>query len=285
MFQPPYHITGLRWHPIVSCRGIPDNDIRVGPRGIEGDREFVIVDTRNGLVLTQYDEPTLCQLYPIVGKGKILVQIPRQAVLSIPFPGAQKGFQRQFTMQGKTETGIDQGDDIARALSNFLNRRVRLVRHDPHGTPQLHPLLGIGTADLEDLNKRLSYAHSGTVFTSMTQFRPNFVWEGLRAYEADRWDLIEIGGVQFQGEDLCEQPATVNIDQASGKVHPREEPLRTLATYRRLQQLNGGDLRPPVFGRMFRNLEEGMIRVGQRITVPQAKPGSGVYYHSKLSTH
>jgi uncharacterized protein len=131
--------------------------------------------------------------------------------------------------------GIDQGDDAARWLGDFLGRPVRLVREPARAVrarrPDLTALLIISEASLDSLNTRIR--DRGATAVPMSRFRPNIVITGWPdPHTEDRAYRMTIGaaGVGF-GERAIRCAVTMN-DQATGhRAGP--EPLRTLADYRR----------------------------------------------------
>jgi len=87
------------------------------------------------------------------------------------------------------------------------------------------PYLLVGEASLTDLNERLA------VPVPMNRFRPNLVFSGGQAYEEDQWSDFTIGDVDFRGVKPCGRCLIITTDQDTGTRY--QEPLKTLATYRR----------------------------------------------------
>jgi uncharacterized protein YcbX len=99
----------------------------------------------------------------------------------------------------------DMGALCAQWFSDFLGRRLRLVRFDPE-RPRLanrawtgaieaatafqdgYPLLVASSASLEEVNRRLALAGEAPV--TMARFRPNLVFDGLDAHAEDHLDEI-----------------------------------------------------------------------------------------------
>jgi len=146
-------------------------------------------------------------------------------------------------------SGLDQGEEVARWLSEFIGEPLRLVAFDAAqrrvvdprftGSAGFHtqfadgyPLLVIGAASLEDLNARLPAA------LPMNRFRPNLVLDGLPAYAEDRIHELHAPGICLRLVKPCTRCSITATDQARGAVDG-EEPLHTLHGYRWDRTLHG----------------------------------------------
>ena len=92
----------------------------------------------------------------------------------------------------------------------------------------------------------------------MDRFRPNIVVEGCPAHAEDGWLRVTMGEVSFRVVKPCARCVITTTDQATGvRGH---EPLRTLATYRRVG-------RNVLFGQNLIHDGPGTLRVGDRVDV------------------
>ena len=264
-------ISKLFIYPIKSCAGIEVEELRLLPYGSEYDRQFVIVDG-DGKAITQREEPRLSLVRTTFWDTRFLVaHIPATEGLLIRLK-REDGEEREAVVWGDTCKGLDEGDEIAEALSTFLGRAVRLVRYVPTN-PRLrmssylgervsisfadaYPLLIISEASLRDLNRRLPAKH---LPLEMNRFRPNIVIGHARPYEEDKWQAISVNGVLLRGANQCVRCATTLVDQATGRTG--KEPLRTLGKYRKTSK-------GVVFGRNFIHLGEGIIRRKDVVDTP-----------------
>jgi uncharacterized protein YcbX len=89
-----------------------------------------------------------------------------------------------------------------------------------------YPVLLISEASLADLNGRLADP------ITMERFRPNIVVGGTTAFAEDGWTKVTIGGVGFRGAKRCDRCVVTTVNPETGECG--HEPLRTLATYRKL---------------------------------------------------
>jgi hypothetical protein len=168
----------------------------------------------------------------------------------------------------------DEGDAAAAFLSAFLGTPARLMRMadswvrpvDEDYAPQpaqtgfadAFPLLVLSEASLAELNRRIELRGRRTV--SMDRFRPNLVVTGCEPFAEDRWRTIRVGAVLLDLVKSCARCAITTVDQARGLVPDHEEPLATLATFRR-----EGD--KVLFGRNAVHRGPGRISVGDLVSV------------------
>jgi len=89
-----------------------------------------------------------------------------------------------------------------------------------------YPFLLATEASLQDLNGRLAQP------LPMNRFRPNFIVSGATPFAEDAWKIVSIGGSKFHVVKPCSRCVTTTVDQEHG-VRAGDEPLRTLATFRR----------------------------------------------------
>jgi hypothetical protein len=91
------------------------------------------------------------------------------------------------------------------------------------------------------------------------------VLEGAPPYDEDKMAHLRIGGVELFGTTLCLRCAIPTTNQLTGERG--KEPLRTLATYRKVE---GG----VVFGRNFNHRGTGRIALGDPVELLARDRGS-----------
>lgn len=265
-------VSALHVYPVKSCRGISLTAADVGRMGIRHDRQWMFVDD-GGMFVAQragsqlgVEVRTMCLIETEIADGRLILTAPEMPSLETPLEG-QSGPEIPVRVWDSHVSGTDQGSDAAEWATEYLSRerpgRYRLVRMPDdgirppkRGTSALayadaYPFLVISEASLEDLNRRLEEP------VPMERFRPNLVLQGCDPYGEDRLERIRAGQVELVGMTLCERcplPTTNQRTAERGK-----EPLRTLATYRRM---SGGVM----FGRNFNHASTGVIRVGDPAT-------------------
>jgi hypothetical protein len=114
------------------------------------------------------------------------------------------------------------------------------------------PFLVISQESLADLNGRLSQP------LPMNRFRPNLVVAGGEAFAEDSWKNIEVGGVRLRMVKPCGRCVVTTTDQAT--TARGTEPLRTLATYRKVD----GEV---MFGQNAVHESTGGLRIGDAVVI------------------
>lgn len=238
-------LSGLTVYPVKSCRGISLTTARMTERGIDHDREWMIVDA-TGRFLTQRQVPRMAQIATALSTSALHLSAAGMPTLDIPFDAAF--VPAQVTVWRDTLWALDQGDAVAAALSGWIGQPVRLVRFDPAvrrdcnpayagpggahtGFADGYPVLIISEASLADLNARLPEP------LPMNRFRPNIVLSGVEAYDEDHIAELSSGAVALRPVKACARCQITTTDQVSAAVGV--EPLQTLATYRHDAKLEG----------------------------------------------
>lgn len=269
------HISGLFVYPIKSCAGVRLTEAIVGERGILHDREFMIVEPRQGRMLTQRDYPRMCLIRAMPQEDQMIIQVPKIATEVFSFSGETDQFERQVAVWDDTVPAFDQGKWISEILSAFLETDCRLVRMDPNhfrksrlgdsgvAFADAYPFLGIGDASLEDLNGRLEED------MPMNRFRPNITFAGTAPFAEDSWRVLKIGDMHLIGETLCARCAVPTTDQATGARG--KEPSATLAKFRLPRHIGNGWKTPyknkVYFGRNFNFQGEGVLEEGMEVEI------------------
>ena len=65
-----------------------------------------------------------------------------------------------------------------------------------------------------------------TITTS--NFRPNFVVKGPKAYAEDNWEWVKIGNIVFENVKPCTRCVLTTVDPVKGEKNSNMEPLKTL---------------------------------------------------------
>lgn len=96
-------------------------------------------------------------------------------------------------------------------------------------------LLLISEESVSDLNHRLnSIEKEGSPMeVDAMRFRPNLVISGGEPYVEDHWSRLKIGPNHFMSLGGCNRCQMINLSYQAGEVQRSNEPLATLAAYRR----------------------------------------------------
>jgi hypothetical protein len=242
----PFTLAALHLYPVKSCRGIAAAEATVTDAGLEHDREWMVV-TPEGRFVTQRECPRLATVRVALDAGALTLAAEGAGTVAVPL--GLRGIPVEVTVWRDRCRAHDQGDEVARWLSDTLVRPLRLVRFEPSQRRLSDPawtggleaatrfsdgfaLLAISRASLADLNARLA------VPLTMDRFRPNLELDGLPPYgEDDLQDLVS-GALRLRCVKPCTRCVITTTNQATAKVEG-DEPLKTLKTYRWDPQLRG----------------------------------------------
>jgi hypothetical protein len=230
-------VTGLHTYPVKSCAGVALQQARVTPRGLEFDRDFMVVDDENDFV-SQRRVPELALVVPTIGDGVITLTAPGMEAVRVPLElEGDAGELITATVHRRPMTGQIVREGLNEWFTRFLppykdNRRFRLlrVREDiPTYIKDRYQKVGasnqVGFADgsamllasepsLAQLNMQLDEP------VPMNRFRPNIVVDGadLPPYDEDFWTHIQIGGLDAFVVKASDRCSIIDTDQRTATV-------------------------------------------------------------------
>jgi uncharacterized protein YcbX len=260
-------LSNLTYYPIKACRGFDIPESLVERMGLADDRRMMVV-TPEGEFLTQREYAKLALITPTLKNDSVTLSAPNFD--SIRFAIQKSGTPTSVNIwKSKGVSAIDQGDESAQWLSDWLGVSVRLVHVDENfkrnlnpefavsaddhtGFADGYPILIISEASLQDLNSRLVSA------LPMNRFRPNIVVKDCEPFAEDTWKRIRIGDVEMALVKPCPRCEVTTIDKET--LERNKEPLKTLGKYRK--QKDGA-----MFGMNVIPLNEGQVKVGMNVEV------------------
>lgn len=260
-------VSTLTYYPIKACRGFDVPASNITRMGLEHDRRMMVV-TSDGEFLTQREYPRLALITPTLKNEAVTLSAPNFE--SIQFTVQSSGTPAPVNIWSSSGVdAIDQGDEAAAWLSDWLATSVRLVHiadgfkrkvnslyavnSDDHtGFADGYPILIISEESLQDLNSRLDSA------LPMNRFRPNLVVKGCEPFAEDTWKHIRIGDVEMALVKPCPRCVVTTIDKET--LAKSKEPLKTLEKYRR-HELGA------IFGMNTIPLNEGKIEIGMTMEI------------------
>jgi uncharacterized protein YcbX len=253
--EPHVGIAALHVYPVKSCAGVSLNEALLIETGIEFDRAWMVVDAVTHLFVSQRELPRMALVQPTLKHAEMVLRAPGMLALHVALDRVEA--PTRVTVWDDSVAAYDMGDLCAQWFSDFLGRRLRLVRFDPdqkrlsdrrwtgaieaeNGFSDGFPLLLASTAALGELNRRLQADGAGAV--TMARFRPNLVLDGLDAHGEDALEEIAFdtgeGLVRLKLVKPCVRctipdidPSTAERGQAVGDV---------LAGYRADARVAGG---------------------------------------------
>jgi uncharacterized protein YcbX len=232
-------------YPIKSLGGILLQKSRVEKRGLQYDRRWMLVDEK-GQFLTQRKFPkmALLQVELLENGLKVYYKKDESQFVIIPFESEPlKALQVQVWDDECAAYSIS--ESINNWFSEMLEMNCQLVympdnskrllderyaksETDINSFSDAYPILILGQRALDFLNEKLESP------IPMNRFRPNLVFTGGSPNEEDSWKIFSIGVSEFFGVKPCARCVMTTINQASSEKG--KEPLKTLATYRKVGQ-------------------------------------------------
>jgi uncharacterized protein YcbX len=268
-------LSAIHVYPVKSCAGHAPPSARVEPRGLAGDRRFVVVD-HDGTFVTGREEPRMTRIAPELTAAGIRLHADGREPFDVIAPHGNAERMAVSVWDDRIDAAVC--DPAADAwITAFLGRPVRLAYMDDYAPRAVsldygragdvvsfadgYPLLLLSQAALDALNAKLAAP------IPMTRFRPNLVVAGTAPHAEDDWRRIRIGGVEFDVVKPCVRCVFTTVDGERGAFDPSREPLITLKTYRRSPQ-------GITFGQNLIPRGKGEIRVGDAVTVLESKPAA-----------
>lgn len=262
----------LHHYPIKSIAGNALQSAQVEPRGLRGDRRWMVVDA-NGKFLTGREHGVLTGV-----RADLAADAHDGDTLHLHAPGRDPITVRAnheaprlpVTVWRSTVHALPADPASDAWITAHLGQPARLVFMDAAAHRSVnpdfgtdgdevsfadgYPLLIVSQAALDTLNAKLATP------VSLQNFRPNLVVTGVDAHAEDGWRRIRIGSIDFDLVKPCTRCVFTTVDPNTGERHPGNEPLRTLIGYRRGP--NG-----VTFGMNVIPRGTGTLRVGDAVTV------------------
>jgi len=260
-------LSTLTYFPIKACRGFDVPASNVQHMGLEYDRRMMVV-TLDGKFLTQRENPRLALVTPTLKNEAVTLSAPNFE--SIQFSVQSTGTPTPVDIWSSSSVdAVDQGDEAAIWLSDWLGTSVRLVHiadgykrklnpsyainaDDHTGFADGYPILIVSEESLQDLNSRLDSP------VPINRFRPNLVVKGCEPFAEDTWKRIRIGDVEMALVKVCPRCVVTTIDKET--LAKNKEPLKTLNSYRN-HELGA------IFGMNTIPLNEGKIEIGMTVEI------------------
>ncbi|MFN0203537.1 MAG: MOSC domain-containing protein [Bacteroidia bacterium] len=232
-----YQLSGIYTYPIKSLGGIALSQAKLGKKGLEHDRRWMLAD-EDGLFMTQRTNAKLALFQATFVENGLKVSFEGESII-IPFEQQGKNALMQVEIWGEKMLATKENETINTWFSAHLGKKVYLVRDAqsrytthhadaPLDFPDACPYLVVGQNALNYLNEKLPSP------IQINRFRPNFVFTGGEPHIEDNWLQFQIGNSTFQSVKSCARCNVITIDQTTGITG--KEPTKTLSTYRQWEQ-------------------------------------------------
>lgn len=255
-------------YPIKSLGGIRLKEAKVLEKGLAYDRRWMLVD-ETGKFLTQRIYPEMALLKVSMDAEQLTItHTQKSKTHTISLYPKTANSEKQVTIWDDTVKAFEVSETTSSWFSEILGKKCQLVyfpeinerivepeyalNNENVSLADAYPFLIIGEASLADLNARLDKP------VPMNRFRPNFVFTGGNAFEEDDWSNFIIGENRFKGVKPCARCIMTTIDQQTAVKS--DEPLRTLATYRKRNN-------KIYFGQNVLAIDHTFVREGDLITL------------------
>jgi len=268
-----YTISQLFIYPVKSLGGIEVSSSQLTDRGLQYDRRWMLVDAGNHF-LTQREYPLMSLLQTAIENDLLEIHHKDNIADKVALPLKSAPGPTIKVKVWDDECEAQCVSEIADEwFSNKLSMKCRLVympdtvqrkvdEHYAHKSEITsfaddYPLLMIGQASLDDLNRRLAQP------LPMNRFRPNIVFTGGQAYDEDTIEHAVVNKIDLYGVKLCSRCAITTVNQSNAIIG--KEPLKTLAGYRMADN-------KVYFGQNMLFNQTGCLEAGHTIEVISYKP-------------
>lgn len=270
-------ISRLFVYPVKSCAGVELKEAVLTETGLDLDRAWMVVD-QEGEFVSQRELPRMALVRPELKHYEVVLRAPGMLALHLQIDAVEQ--PARVRVWGDEVAAFDMGDVAAQWFSDFLGKKLRLVRFDPDhrrlssmewtGGAEApnqfsdgFPLLVASEASLDELNRRLGAG--GHTAVAIERFRPNIVISGVEAHDEDRVDVLRVAAAEevlLRPVKPCPRCSIPNIDPATAEVDPQVSD--TLQAYRQNDLLKGA----VAFGMNAIVVQgaEQQLRVGQAVT-------------------
>lgn len=261
-------------YPIKSLGGISLSEALVEQKGFQYDRRWMLVEP-NGTFLTQRENTVMALVKVELTAHSLRVYHRHRPddVLDIPLDQTTDEALTAYVWDNQAVDARVVSPQADAWFSRLLGFPCRLVYMPENSLRPVDPkyaqpddvvsfadgfpYLVISSDSLDELNRRAGES------LEMIRFRPNLVVEGVSPHDEDTWYHFQIGDLTFYGVKPCARCVLTTIDPETAQKG--KEPLKTLATYRRLDK-------KILFGQNVLAETAGTLRVGQPVTVLERRP-------------
>lgn len=252
-------LTEIHRYPVKSMRGNALSESEITPQGLPLDREWLVTAPDGNMLTarkypqmllwqTEADSDGLTLTAPDGSRQTVSVhEMTRESAVTV-WKDRFTAFTADHAVHGWLSGQI--GTEARLHWLGGQSRRVLAHSQTPLSFADGAPYLLTNTASLAQLNTYLDEP------VEMARFRPNLTVEGEKAFEEEQWRRIRIGEVEFEHFKPCVRCVMTTVDLVSGRRHPQQEPLSTLAVARNA-----------VFGINLVALNQGRVHIDDEVQI------------------
>lgn len=267
-----YLLSEINIYPVKSLGGISLQSGEVTDRGLKYDPRWMVVD-KNGKFLTQRTHAQMALVKVAVSETGLTLthRVKYFRPITVPFVPENNQHADVVVWDDKVKAvrvsktadkWLSEALDIDCQLVFMPDESLRMVDQKHAASNQIvsfadaYPFLIIGQQALNDLNLRLEEK------VPMNRFRPNFVFDGGKSFDEDKWKKFRIGDVVFEAVKPCSRCFVTTVNQETAEV--KEEPLKTLSKYRAKDN-------HVYFGQNLLHVGRGIVKVGDQLEILEWK--------------
>ncbi len=266
-------VASLHIHPVKGMRALDVARAQVEPRGLAGDRRWLVVDAGDAF-LTQRSHPHLATMTATTTTG---VEISADGFGALEVATPSGAARRKVVVWSSEVDAAATGADADAFISDLIGEETHLAYMDERAlrlktsvwtaTPvavsfaDAFPVLVTTTGALAALNRDIE-KHDGQP-VSMARFRPNIVIDCDEPFAEDAWAQIRIGDVALDLVKSSDRCIVTTTDQRTGE-RKGKEPLAALA---RIHRSTDPRINGVIFGENAVPRSFGEICVGDAVEI------------------
>ncbi len=261
-------LSEINVYPIKSAAGISLKNAKVGEKGLEFDRRWMLVDEK-GKFISQRSYPDLSLVTVNIEKEGLTVKhkVKNYGNLFIPFE-IDEEHQKEVEIWNDKCFAVPVSNAADCWFGKVLGMPCQLVYMQENSKRMVNPkysvgketvgfadgfpFLLIGQSSLVNLNSKLKKP------VEMNRFRPNLVFTGGEPFIEETWIEFKIGPITFYPVKPCARCVITTVDQDTAERG--SEPLATLSTYRKKNN-------KVLFGQNLIHRGSGIINVGDALLI------------------
>lgn len=240
-------IQSLTLYPVKSLAGIQVNAAKVTPKGLAGDREWMVVKP-NGKMLTQRQAGSMVTVIPSFIHSNLnepTLRLSHALHGSIDVQLTDSNDTISVKVHADECQGIVATDEVNEWLTRAINwhqplRLVKFAKQNERSPGQpdrfgynatyfadAAPFLIANEQSLAALNKKLHDEQLPCV--DMRHFRPNITLSGIPAFEEHTMSQLRRGELRMKLVDHCQRCVMITVDPETGENLAKATPFAQLA--------------------------------------------------------
>jgi len=254
-------------YPIKSLGPVFKDESFVGPTGLSGDREMMLVDS-HGKFITQRTKTELVrfQVKSFQDTYKVIDRWGSEECIIQASDFTQKMDDVEIWDDHVTQVWMN--PLLSEWFSNILQEDVRLVKLNPKHPRQMaekHQTSFASSTSFADslpillcTTASLNFVEEDYGSFDFLRFRPNIIIKNEVAFEEDHWKEMQIGAIHLIAKKRCARCNLIMVDPRTGEIDKTF--LAKLSAYRTFEH-------KVFFGVQFVPASGGLLTVGDPVLI------------------